>query len=238
MNPNTKQSHHEDVVFENTILFIIAAFNEECTIEAVVRSIINEGYKVVVVDDCSTDHTLTKAVEGGATVLRHPINLGQGAALQTGIDYCLQQPFAALVTFDADGQHQIKDAKRLIQCILNDEADIVCGSRFLGIKAIGIPFLRAALLRVVALYMRFSLGLPVTDAHNGLRAISPKAANMIQLTQNRMAHASELISQVKGLRLKELPVEIIYTPYSLAKGQRISNSLNILFDLLLCKFIK
>jgi glycosyltransferase involved in cell wall biosynthesis len=238
MNHNKNLHHKKDKTLNNTIFFIVAAFNEALVIEDVVKCLINEGYKVIVVDDCSTDNTLVKAVESGATVIRHPINLGQGAALQTGIDYCLGQQFSVLVTFDADGQHQIKDAKRLIECILNDEADVAFGSRFLGIKAISMPPIRAAILRLIALYMRLFLGLPVTDAHNGLRAISPKAALAIQLTQNRMAHASELISQVKNFRLKELPVEIIYTPYSLSKGQRISNSFNILLDLIIGKINK
>lgn len=223
---------------EKSIFFIIPAFNESVTISSVVKPIVDEGYQVVVIDDCSTDETSSKAYANGATVLRHPINLGQGAALQTGIDYCLNQSFDVIVTFDADGQHQMKDAKRLIDCILNHEADIACGSRFLGIKPIGMPPLRALILRMIALYMRLSLGIPVTDAHNGLRALSKKAAQTIQITQNRMAHASELMTQVRRLRFKELPVEIVYTPYSLAKGQKLSNSINIFLDLLIGKFLK
>ena len=223
---------------DKNIFFIIPAFNESTTIGPVVKAIIDDGFKVVVIDDCSTDETSSEAFKNGAIVLRHPINLGQGAALQTGIDYCLLSDFDVLVTFDADGQHQIKDAIRLINCILNNEADIVCGSRFLGIKPLGMPRVRALTLRMIALYTRLSLGIPITDAHNGLRALSKKAASTIQLTQNRMAHASELISQIKDLRFKELPVEIIYTPYSLAKGQKLSNSLNIFLDLLIGKFFK
>lgn len=142
------------------------------------------------------------------------------------------------MTFDADGQHQLKDAIRLINCILNNEADIVCGSRFLGIKPLGMPPIRALILRMIALYTRISLGIPITDAHNGLRALSKKAVSTIQLTQNRMAQASELISQIKDLRFKELPVEIINTLYSFSKGQKLSNSLIIFMDLLFGKFFK
>ena len=143
-----------------------------------------------------------------------------------------------MITFDADGQHQIKDAKKLITCVKNGEADVVCGSRFLGIRPVGMPPIRAFLLKIVALYTRFSIGLPVTDAHNGLRALSRDAAFKIKITQNRMAHASELMMQIKTLRFKEIPVEILYSEYSLAKGQKLSNALNILLDLFIGKFIK
>lgn len=237
MNP-PQNNTPEHLQSNGCIFFVIPAFNESGTIGSVVKPLIKEGYSVVVIDDCSTDETSVEALKNGATVLRHPINLGQGAALQTGIDYCLVKNFDAIVTFDADGQHQLKDAKRLIDCILNNEADIACGSRFLGTKPIGMPPARSVILRLVALYTRFSLGIPVTDAHNGLRALSRKAASTIQLTQNRMAHASELMAQIKNLRFKELPVEIVYTPYSLAKGQKLSNSLNIFLDLLIGKITK
>ena len=233
-NHSIDSGHEED----STIFFIVPAFNEAGIIESIVQSIAKEGFKPVVIDDCSSDQTAQIAYDNGATVLRHPINLGQGAAIQTGIDFCLSKKFSVLVTFDADGQHQVKDAKKMIASILNGEADIVCGSRFLGIHAVGMPPIRAFMLKMAALYTRFSIGLPVTDAHNGLRALSRLAALNIHITQNRMAHASEIMAQVKTLRFKEIPVEILYSDYSLAKGQRMSNALNIFLDLLIGKFLK
>ena len=120
------------------------------------------------------------------------------------------------------------------------EADIVCGSRFLGLESVAMPPSRRATLRLAALFTRLSCGVPVTDAHNGLRALSRKAASRLRITQNRMAHASEIIAQVRTnrLRYKEYPVQIIYTDYSMAKGQKISNAVNILIDLLFGRISK
>jgi len=238
MNLNSQNSLPLHLKNNNDIFFIVPAFNEASTIENVVRSIVEHGFTPVVIDDCSSDQTADIAYSCGAVVIRHPINLGQGAALQTGIEYCLTKNFRVLVTFDSDGQHQIKDAICLINSILNDEADIVCGSRFLGTNAIGIPPVRSLFLQIAALYTRLSTGLPATDAHNGLRALSKKAAKTIRITHNRMAHASELMTQVKNLRFKELPVEILYTQHSLAKGQKLTNSINILIELFIGKFTK
>jgi len=195
---------------------------------------------IVVVDDGSSDTTATLACEAGATVICHPINLGQGAAIQTGIDFALMSGADIIVTFDADGQHRIEDAWTLAQAIDQNEADIVCGSRFLGIESTTMPAAKRLTLKLAALFTRFSSGVPVTDAHNGLRAISRSAAQKIRITQNRMAHASEIISQVKSLKLryKEYPVQILYTDYSIAKGQKISNAINILIDLLFGRISK
>lgn len=215
------------------VYFVIAAFNEAKVIDIVIKDVLRYAHKVIVVDDCSTDGTLSASLKAGATVIRHPINLGQGAALQTGIRYSLDNDADVIVTFDADGQHRIQDAMKLVSAIINNEADIVCGSRFMGIEATSIPPKRRAFLKLAALFTRLTTGVPVTDAHNGLRAFSRKAAEAIRIKQNRMAHASEIISNIGKykLRFKELPVQIIYTDYSLAKGQKLSNSVNILIDL-------
>jgi len=213
--------------------FVVAAFNESQSIGAVVRGVCEAGAKVVVVDDHSADDTLDRAVEAGAVGVRHPVNLGQGAALQTGIDFALRQGAEVVVTFDADGQHRVEDARVLAQAVATGETDVACGSRFLGLDADNMPRGRALLLRAAALFTRWTTGVAVTDAHNGLRALSRMAASKIRLTQNRMAHASEFVAQVRlrKLRFKEYPVKVLYTAYSMAKGQRWTNSFNILIDL-------
>jgi polyprenyl-phospho-N-acetylgalactosaminyl synthase len=217
------------------VWLVIAAYNEGKVIGGVIKNALRHTPNIIVVDDKSNDDTFNIALEAGATVIQHPINLGQGAALQTGIDYAVKQDAKAIVTFDADGQHRIEDAMKLATAIIQDDADIVCGSRFLGMRAKNIPTTRKIFLRLAALFTRITTGVPVTDAHNGLRALSPTAAKSLRITQNRMAHASEIISNVgrHKLRYKELPVEIIYSEYSLAKGQNLSNSINILIDMFL-----
>ena len=222
------------------IWVVIAAFNEGAMIAEVIKGALVSFKNIVVVDDGSKDNTVQSALAAGATVLKHPVNLGQGAALQTGIDYALQSGANIIITFDADGQHRVQDAVLLAQAIADDEADIACGSRFLAIRSDTMPYSKKVTLKLAAWFTRLTSGVPVTDAHNGLRALSNLAASKIRITQNRMAHASEIISEIKRyqLRFKEYPVEIIYTDYSIAKGQRISNSINILIDLLFGRISK
>ena len=217
----------------STTWLVIAAFNEGGMIAEVIKDVLPTFPHIVVVDDGSGDDTAIIACNAGATVVRHPVKQGQGAALQTGIDFALVSGAQIIVTFDADGQHRIEDALTLARAIDNDEADIVCGSRFLGVDSVTMPRAKRLTLRCAATFTRLSTGIPVTDAHNGLRALSRSAAKKIRITQNRMAHASEIIAQikVKHLRYKEYPVQIIYSEYSIAKGQKISNSINILIDL-------
>lgn len=221
--------------FHSDVWLVIAAYNEGAVIADVIANTIKIFPNIAVVDDGSKDITAQAARGAGATVVSHPINLGQGAALQTGIDYALMQNAKIIVTFDADGQHRIEDAVAMINYLSEHQLDVVCGSRFLGVTSETLPLKRKLLLKLAALFTRVTTGIPVTDAHNGLRALSRKAALSIRITQNRMAHASEIISQIheKSLTFAEIPVEIIYTQYSLAKGQKMSNSINILMDLFL-----
>ena len=212
---------------------VIAAYNEAGAIARVISNIASCGFSVAVVDDGSVDATDRVAQAHGAVVLRHPVNLGQGAALQTGITYALSCGADAIVTFDADGQHRACDIEALLAKLDGENAEFALGSRFLG-QSLRIPFTRRLLLRIATVFTRLTTGLRLTDTHNGLRAMTRKGAAHIHLRQNRMAHASEILSQIaqSGLRYVEVPVTIEYTAYSLAKGQRIDDSLTILFDLL------
>jgi glycosyltransferase involved in cell wall biosynthesis len=214
------------------IWLIIPAFNEAAVITRVVADSARCGYRVVVIDDGSTDHSGRDAYTTGATLLTHPINLGQGAALQTGIEYALHQGAEYIVTFDADGQHRVGDVERLIEALTANNADFALGSRFLG-GVVGMPASRRLLLRIATWFTRLTTAMNVSDTHNGLRAMTRRGAGHITLRQNRMAHASELLEQIarSGLRYVEVPVTIEYSPYSLAKGQHLADSFRILFDL-------
>jgi glycosyltransferase involved in cell wall biosynthesis len=187
----------------------------------------------VLVNDGSTDDTAARARLAGAKVVSHAINLGQGAALQTGITYALRLGASHIVTFDADGQHDPRQIATLIQS-LGPGFDVALGSRFKG-TTIDMPLKRRIVLRT-ACWVNYALtGLQLSDAHNGLRAFTRSAAQRLSLRQAGMAHATEIVAQVARHRLKyvEVPVTIRYTAYSLAKGQKLSNSVNILIDLLL-----
>lgn len=188
---------------------------------------------VIVVDDHSEDETAKLAFESGAIVIKHPMNLGQGAALQTGFNFALKEGADIVITFDADGQHRIEDALKMVEVIAADQADIVCGSRFLGAKSFNMPLSKKIWLRLATIFVRITTGVKVTDAHNGLRALSKKALKLISIKQNRMSHASEIISNIRKhrLRYKEIPVTILYTEYAIAKGQKLKNSFNIVKEL-------
>jgi glycosyltransferase involved in cell wall biosynthesis len=214
---------------------VIPAYNEGPVLESVVRRILTLYPNVVVVDDGSADETRQIAKRTGAHVLRHSINLGQGAALQTGIDYALDQGARCIVTFDADGQMDENDIGKMCEPIIRGEVDIVLGSRFLLSRQDSVPPIRRRLLRCAAFFTRLSTGLRLTDTHNGFRTMSREAALKLHILLNGMAHASEIIEAIAHLHLRymELPVSIRYTPYSLAKGQRGWNSIDILWDLFL-----
>ena len=199
----------------------------------VVSELRRAGYLTVVVDDGSADATGQIAAAAGAHLVTHPLNLGQGAALQTGMDYALSRGAEVLVTFDADGQHRVADIRRLVEALARERADFALGSRFLG-EAQDLPPLRRLILRAATVFTRLTTGLRLTDSHNGLRALTRRGAAAIRLRQNRMAHASEILAEIARSRLPyvEVPVSIEYTAYSLAKGQRLSDSVLILLDLL------
>ena len=215
-----------------SIWLIIPAYNEAAVIGRVVADVVRRGYNVAVIDDGSTDETGRRAGATGAIVVTHPINLGQGAALQTGIQFALRRGADTIVTFDADGQHRPADIDSLIGALTTNNADFALGSRFLG-GAVAMPPSRRLLLMAATWFTRLTTGLNVSDTHNGLRAMTRRGASRIKLRQNRMAHASELLDEIarSGLRYVEVPVTIEYSRYSLAKGQRFADSLRILVDL-------
>ena len=221
------------------VCIVIAAYNESAVVGDVVKELVVNGYRVILTDDGSKDETASIASGAGAMVVRHPINLGQGAALQTGIAFALMQDCKYIVTFDADGQHQVSDVGIMISLLQKSGADIACGSRFLG-RAVNISLVRIAFLRLAIVFTFVTTGMRMTDAHNGFRAMTTDAARKIRIRQNRMAHASEIISEISRNNLKyiEVPVTIQYTLYSLYKGQKLSNSINIVADLLFRKVFK
>lgn len=224
--PDTSSTHPFDWL-------VVPLFNEAKVIGEVVTEALPYFPNIVCIDDGSTDGSGEAARAAGATVLRHAVNLGQGAAIQTGIDYICSQPDArALVTFDADGQHQVADACAMVDLIANGSTAIVFGSRFLDGRT-KPGFAKRTVLKFAVWFTKQSTGMRLTDAHNGLRAIRVDAARGINLTQDRMAHASEIVLQLgrTGLPWREYPVHVLYTDYSRSKGQSMWNSVNILVDL-------
>ncbi len=218
---------------------IIAAWNEATRLPDVLRSLRPLPYEVLVVDDGSSDQTAETAKNFGVWVLRHLVNRGQGAALRTGIEFALQHEAEIIITFDADGQHKSADLTALLKPIQDDEADLVLGSRFLG-SCPGIPVLRMLLLKAAVTFTRLTTGLKLTDAHNGLRAMSRFTAERIRFTEDGMAHASQIISIAarERLRVKEAPCTISYSSQTLAKGQSNKAALTILGRLVISRLTR
>jgi glycosyltransferase involved in cell wall biosynthesis len=215
-----------------SVWVVIAAYNEAAVISRVLADLRHSGFQIAVVDDGSGDATTVVAERAGAVVIRHPVNLGQGAALQSGITYALRAGADIIVTFDADGQHRAAELPGLVGALARHGVDYTLGSRFLG-RTVNLPPMRWILLKAATSFTRLTSGLAVTDTHNGLRAMTRRGASALHLRQNRMAHASEILNQIaaSGLKYVEVPVTIEYSAYSLAKGQKLSDALSILVDL-------
>ncbi len=223
----------------SNVFVVIAAFNEERSVPKVIRELRQSGYNnVVVVDDGSKDRTFEASVDAGAVALQHVVNRGQGAALKTGIDYALEQGADVIVTFDADGQHRVEDLPAMLKPVVDGDVDITFGSRFLKNQG-KVPLMRRFLLKGSILVLWLFYGVRMTDAHNGYRAMSRYAAGKIQVTADRMAHASEFIEEVhrKQLRYKEVPVIIRYTEETLKRGHgSLAQAFKILYTMIMKKF--
>jgi len=223
-----------------TIAILIPAYNESSVLRKVVEQLLSNSYTIIIVDDGS-DIPVKDHLKGLPVImLTHPVNLGQGAALQTGLDYLRSLDPDIVITFDGDGQHDPNDIPKLIEPILKDEADVVLGSRFLPEAKSSIPFSKKIVLQIARFVNLILSGVLLSDAHNGLRALNKNAWKNIRITENRMAHASEILFEIKKhqLRIREAPVNIQYSNYSKKKGQSAWDSIKVLFDLVLHKLFK
>lgn len=212
---------------------VIPMYNEATVIGDVVRTARERFERVVCVDDGSADESAALARAAGADVVQHPINLGQGAALETGIRRALRDPLTQyVVTFDADGQHSVDDAASMVAAAHDMGVHVVLGSRFLG-DMTGASSHRKSLLKMAVHFTRATTGMKITDAHNGLRVLRRDAAELLSFRLHGMSHASEVLSVIAKHRWSyvEHPTTVTYTDYSRAKGQRGYNALNIVFDL-------
>jgi glycosyltransferase involved in cell wall biosynthesis len=222
------------------VAVIIPVYNEATVIREVVGNVLKEFKHVVCVNDGSRDNSAGEVTKTTAYLVEHPINMGQGAALQTGVEFARQIPSVKyFVTFDADGQHRLQDVDLMLETIKDDKYDVILGSRFLG-SAVGMNSSKRVVLKLAIQFSNVTSGLKLTDTHNGLRVFNSRVANELQITMPDMAHASEILEIIaaKKYRYKEVPVTIEYTDYSRAKGQTIINAVNIGFDMLLRKLFK
>jgi polyprenyl-phospho-N-acetylgalactosaminyl synthase len=213
---------------------VVPAYNEEKKIGRVVRDLFQHGYQnILVVDDGSVDETAREAEAAGAKVFKHAINRGQGASLATGTEAVLKLGANVIVHFDGDGQFNPADIGPAIEFLKKNNLDEVLGSRFLDQRS-KVPWLkRQTVLPFARIVNRLLTGVKLTDAHNGFRILNRNAAEKIQITQDGMAHNSEIVAELARLKLsfREFPVEVKYFEY----GQGISGGLKILKEWMMGK---
>ena len=211
---------------------VMPVYNEAAVVRRVIAELVELGLTVIAVDDGSSDDSAAEIDAAGAIRVSHPINLGQGGALQTGFTAALRFTDAKYVaTFDADGQHQAQDLLGMI-AKAQEGYDVVLGSRFLDGKT-EMSGLRRLILKTATKVLNRRSSTKLTDAHNGLRVLNRPAAEGLRIRMNGMAHASEIVGKLarSDWRVAEIPVTILYTDYSRAKGQSLVNGVNILFEL-------
>ena len=212
---------------------VMPVYNEATVVRRVIAELVELGLTVIAVDDGSSDDSRGEIDAAGAIRVTHPINLGQGGALQTGFEAALRFTDAKYIaTFDSDGQHQAQDLLGMIAKV-QEGYDVVLGSRFLENKT-EISGLRRLILKTATKVLNRRSSTKLTDAHNGLRLVTRDVAARINLAHMGMAHASELeqVLTQADFRVTEYPVHILYTDYSRSKGQPLLNSVNILVDIL------
>lgn len=228
------------------VWLVIPVYNEGEVIRDVLVDASKTFPNIVCVDDGSSDDSVAQIRSAAADVartqtgsihlVRHPVNLGQGAAIQTGVEYARSRPGAQyFVTFDADGQHRVDDVVAMIDRLRTEPVDIIVGTRFADGRSESVPLLRRIVLRTVVFLSPRTRRLGLSDAHNGLRAFNKTVADQLDLLMAGMSHASEFVALIDHhhWRVAEQPVTILYTDYSRAKGQSLINGVNIVADGLL-----
>ncbi|MGN6161478.1 MAG: glycosyltransferase family 2 protein [Marmoricola sp.] len=221
------------------VWLVMPLYNEGSVIGDVVTDARRTFANVVCVDDGSHDDSALQAERAGAVVIRHPVNLGQGAALQTGFDYAKTDPrMRYVVTYDADGQHQISDVVAMVRRARENDLQVIFGSRFLDDRT-SATGLKKLVLKAAVAFTNATTRTRLTDAHNGLRVLRRDVLEQLEITQNRMAHATEIVNEIGAMRVNsepvryaEMPVHILYTDYSKSKGQSLWNAVNILVELI------
>ena len=189
----------------------IPAFNEPERIKEIIDKIKNKSDKIIVCNDGSTDSTGTIAEKMGAIVINHEKNLGYGSAIKSIFLKAKEIEADILITFDADGQHRIEDIEAVIQPILDNEADMVIGSRFLE-NEVEMPKYRKFGVKTITSLTNISSEIKLSDSQSGFRAYNKKTLSEIFPTENGMGISTEIIIKAnrKKLKIKEVPIKILY----------------------------
>jgi glycosyltransferase involved in cell wall biosynthesis len=220
------------------LVAVIPAFNEATRVGNVVRAVTPYVQQTIVVNDGSTDQTSAAAAQAGATVIRHVENGGAGAATMTGIEAARRLNADAVVTLDADEQHDPADIPRLLQPILDDTADIVFANRF-GQRN-RIPAIRRVFNAIGNLVTLIATGKWVQDSQSGYKVFGPHALSQIEIRMRGFEFCTEIVREaaVHRWRVAEVPAKVIYSEYTLKKGQSFSSGVRTALRILLRSFLR
>jgi len=211
----------------------IPAYNEENTIDDIVRRSLKFCDKIIVCDDGSSDSTSKKAENAGATVIKHEKNTGKGTALKSLFNYVKKLDFDVLITIDGDGQFLPEEMEKLAEPILKKEFDIVIGNRFSNSEE--MPRYRKAGNKILDKVTKLASDLPVEDSQSGFRAYSSKAIKTISVHSSGFGIDSEILVDAvqKNLTITEQPVTVLYdTGFKTSTKDPISHSAGVLASLL------
>jgi len=213
---------------------VIPAYNESKNIIKVIDKVLPLVDEIIIIDDCSLDNTYELAKTMNVVALRHPINRGQGAALQTGDEYALSHGADIIVHFDGDDQFKAEEIKTLITPIINGEADAVFGSRFLG--SANFPYIKRAIIMPLARLVNRFFGIKLSDPQSGFRALNRQTLEKIKIENRGMAHCSEILYKTykTQARIVEVPITVTYHEF----GQSFGGGFKIIKDLIIHNFIK
>lgn len=221
---------------------IVPTYNEEIdVVKKTLTDLLASFQNIIIVNDGGDNSLMAELHNLPVHYLWHQINLGQGAALQTGMEYALDLGANKIAFFDADGQHDPQDLLKMVRVMDDKDYDIILGSRFIRRQhIIAVPFLRRLILRTGTLLNFIFTGLLLSDAHHGLKLIHARAASRIEFRQNKQLHATEILLLIRRYKFSysEMPAAVTYTSYSRHKGQKNRHVLKIVTDLILSKFIK
>jgi glycosyltransferase involved in cell wall biosynthesis len=220
------------------IAVVIPAYNEASVIGEVIKELAKVlesqaySYKIVAVDDGSTDNTAKVAQDAGAHVIKHILNSGSGGATATGLSYAEQAGFDVAATMDADGQHDPKDVIKGIKLLQDNNYDLLIGSRLIDSR--GMSKVKLLGNRGLSFVTSVLFGINVTDSQSGLRIFSKKALDRLKWKTSGYEFCSEMLwrARQQNMVINEYPIKAIYTDYSTSKGQNNWNAINIVKSLL------
>lgn len=215
---------------------VIPIYNEAAAIVDVIDEVRSTGLKnIIIVDDGSSDDTRMILSQLPVHYLKHSINRGKGAAVQTGITYAKLNGYEIIVTMDGDGQHDSKDCLQLITKIQNGY-DVALGTRMSNPK--GMPLTRKIANHMANLLVFFMFGIRVSDSQSGFRAYGKKAIDKFRVVYDKYEFDTVILQHLVkyGLSYTEVPINVRYTRYSMSKKNKqnfingVKTTLNIIIS--------